>query len=58
MKPIKFVTGKELDPLTAQFLNIRFGAFLNAFCERADVDFARAYRLASEILQDADIPQD
>ena len=58
MKPLKFVTAQELDPLTAQFLNVRFVAFLNAFCERQSMDFARAYHLASAILPDADIPQD
>lgn len=55
---VAFVTAKELDPFTAQALNLRFYAFLHVLAEKEKLDLDRVLIDARSILEKADIPQE
>ena len=55
---LNIVTSRELDPLTAIFINTRFEAFFARFCEDEGIDIEKAANTARAILEAAEIPQD
>lgn len=55
---LNIVTSRELDPLTAIFVNTRFEAFFARFCEVEGIDIEKAATTARAILEAAEIPQD
>ena len=55
---LNIVTSRELDPLTAIFINTRFEAFFARFCEAEGIDIEKAANTARAILEAAEIPQD
>lgn len=55
---LNIVTSRELDPLTAIFINTRFEAFFARFCEAEGIDIEKAATTARAILEAAEIPQD
>ena len=54
---LNIVTARELDPITAICINIRFEAFFARFCEAEDIDIEKAATTARAILEEAEIPQ-
>ena len=54
---LNLVTAKELDPITAIFINTRFEGFFARFCEVSGLDVETAAPIARQILEDAEIPQ-
>lgn len=54
---LNLVTAKELDPITAIFINTRFEAFFARFCEAEGIDIEKAAGTARAILEAAEIPQ-
>lgn len=55
---VTFVTAKELDPFTAQALNLRFYAFLHVLAEKEGLDLERVITDARSIMEKADIQQE
>ena len=54
---LNIVTARELDPITAIFVNTRFEAFFARFCEAEGIDIEKAATTARAILEEAEIPQ-
>ena len=53
----KFVTAKELNPITSMMLNARFNGFLVKLASRIQRKPEDLIEIAREILEDAEIPQ-
>ena len=54
---LNIVTARELDPITAIFINTRFAAFFARFCEAEGIDIEKAATTARTILEAAEILQ-
>lgn len=54
---LNIVAARELDPITAIFINTRFEAFFVRFCEAEGIDIEKALNTARAILEAAEIPQ-
>lgn len=54
---LNIVTARELAPITAICINIRFENFFARFCEAEGIDIEKAAGTARAILEAAEIPQ-
>jgi hypothetical protein len=55
---VTFVTNKELDPLTAMELNLRFFGFLVVLSKEMHLDEGAVVASARRIMENADIEQE
>ncbi len=55
---VTFVTNKELDPLTAMALNLRFFGFLIVLSKEMHLDEGAVVAAARRIMENADIEQE
>lgn len=55
---VTFVTNKELDPLTAMALNLRFFGFLVVLSKEMHLDEGAVVASARRIMENADIEQE
>ena len=55
---VTFVTNKELDPLTAMVLNLRFFGFLVVLSKEMHLDEGAVVAAARRIMENADIEQE
>lgn len=55
---VTFVTKKELDPLTAETINLRFFGFLVVLSKEMHLDEAAVVASARRIMENADIEQE